>query len=181
MIRSLKTIFSSLMLLMSVASLAQQQKGSYFNKSKLGILPGLKGTSTSSFNSQGGTQLATVQGIYLTEQLALGLGIATSSYTNPYISSSPIYLNTDYYLFKKKSTPYLYSNLGYNFVHTDPLKGGIFTESGFGWRFKTGKKNGYMGPEIGYRYITYGYSLANSPGTANDYLDALSLSFSFSF
>jgi hypothetical protein len=181
MMKSTKLIALCLALLCSAASLAQQQKGSYFNKSKLGILPGLKGTATNSFNSQGGTQLATVQGIYLTEQLALGLGIGTSSYTNPYISSFPIYLNADYYLFKKKSTPYLYGNLGYNFVHTDPLKGGVFSESGLGWRFKTGKKNGYMGPEIGYRYITYGYSLANNPGTAHDYLDALSLSFSFSF
>jgi hypothetical protein len=179
--KSTKLIIVCLAVCCYASSFAQSPKRAYFNKSKLGILPGLKGTSTNSFNSQGGTQLATVHGVYLIEQLALGIGIGTSSYTNPYISSTPLYVNADYYLLKKKSTPYIYGDLGANFVYTEPLKGGVFSEAGLGWRFKTGKKNGYMGPEIGYRYITYRYNLANAPGTASDYLDALSVSFSFSF
>lgn len=136
--------------------LGQIPKKGYFNRTKLGFQPGVGyGSRPSGFEQRGGL-ISTVNGYQISTQLALGLGVALSDYQNPNITTIPVSINVDYYLLKKRSTPYIYGSAGYGFMVTNNLTGGIATELGTGWRFPIGKKL-HIGPEIGYRYQSYGY------------------------
>lgn len=136
--------------------LAQTLPQGYFNRTKLGLQPGIDyGDRPPSF-SQGGSLISTINGYLLTLHVGIGLGVGYSAYNNPGVKAIPVFANLDYYFLKKRSTPYATGSLGYGFVTNDFLVGGLVSELGMGWRFKSGKKI-HLGPEVAYRYQSYGY------------------------
>ena len=164
----------------STSVIGQNRKGNYFNKIKIGFLPGLDNQDVSAFNKQRGTELSFINGIYLGPQTAVGIGIGSAAYIDPTISMYPVYADFEYYFRNKKNTPFVYSKLGYAFTITENINGGMMGGVGAGWRFKSGK-NGYWGLETGYRHQQYGYDFVNAPGGSTDRLRSVSIAVNFSF
>lgn len=150
-------ILTTFILLSSMGILlAQNLPQGYFNRTKLGLQPGIRYGDRPSGFQQRGSLMSTINGYHLSSNIALGIGVGLSQYQNPDVTTIPVFANVDYYLLKKRSTPYAVGSLGYGFVTNDFLVGGLVSELGIGWRFKSGKKI-HLGPELTYRYQSYGY------------------------
>ena len=136
--------------LFSINSHAQRpEKLDYFNKSFIGFLPSTN-NSGNSFSKQRGTLISTVNGIKINSNLAVGIGVGIGAYVNPTFTSIPVFLDGNYYLYKKNNSPYAYADLGYSFSTANFIKGGILLEAGLGWKFKITDKF-MLGPQVGYR------------------------------
>jgi len=159
---------------------SQTIKEGYFNRTKLGVLPGLTNEEGSAFK-QRGTEISNINGWYLNPKLAIGLGLGIAAYVNPTITTIPVYGSINYALANKRSTPYFYGNLGYSFTTTRYTNGGLLSEIGTGWQFGLGRKSQF-GPEIGYRYQKYNYEFIDgSDGNIGGHLNSLSIGIVFTF
>lgn len=158
---------------------AQNKKWEYFNKIKIGFLPGLNDPDDSPFK-QRGSELSVINGVYLGSQTAIGIGIGSAAYVDPTIAMYPVYADFEYYFRNKKNTPFVYSKLGYAFTITKSNIGGVMGGVGAGWRFKSGK-NGYWGIESGYRQQQYGYKFSNVAEVINEQIRSISIAVNFSF
>lgn len=105
------------------------QQHSFYNKERIGFfyVPSAE---------YGGVSLSTTNGIYLTDQLSVGINLGIQSYTDA-PNFYPISLEAAYFLKDQEKTPYIYGNLGRSLVSDKLYKsGGISTELGIGWVFK---------------------------------------------
>ena len=172
------TAFSFLVFFPSLLFSQNINKG-YFNRTKLALLPGV-GDNGSAFH-QSGTEISNVNGWYVNSRLALGIGVGIVPYVNPTITTIPVFGNVNYSLRDKKSTPYLFGNLGYSFLTNSHTSGGLLAEIGTGWQFKLGRKS-FIGPEIGYRHQKYRIQYYDGPdGSVGDQLNALSIGVTIRF
>lgn len=150
----------AIILFITTVAYTQEKEIGYFNRFRIGFLPGIQNQNESAFK-QRGTLISTINGWKFNAHLGAGLGVGISSYVNPTITMIPIYANIDYYFLKKRSTPYIYGNVGYSFATTNAINGGLLTDVGLGWKFSAGKKIN-LGPEFGYRYQEYKHDFNTS-------------------
>ncbi|SEO07292.1 hypothetical protein SAMN05216436_13131 [bacterium A37T11] len=104
------------------------QKHSYYNKERIGLFRVLSG-------DYGGLSGSTTNGIYLTNQLALGINLAIQAYRD-IPTFYPISAELSYFFNNNRMTPYIYGNLGYSLTSNQFYKGDVSSELGFGWILK---------------------------------------------
>lgn len=154
----MKKIFFLLPLLLIVNYCFSQNRSreGYFNKTKLGFLPRLdENPKQRGFSKNGsGTEISTVNGLYLNEAVSIGLGFGISTYVNPTITSIPVYADFQYFLSKNAKTPFLFADWGYSLFTKKNLKGGMIFNSGLGYNLKLVNKL-RISPELGYRIQKY--------------------------
>lgn len=143
-----------------VLSLSAQQH-SFYNKQRIGFF-------YTNSTENGGVSLSTTNGIYLTDQLSVGINLAIQSYTDA-PTFYPVSVEAAYFFKNEEKTPYVYGNLGRSFVSAGDLikSGGISSELGIGWIFKLWKIR--VSPEFSirnerFRVRTFEY-VENKDGT----------------
>lgn len=129
---------------------AQETRSGYFHKANLSLAKRLN-------DSGGGISLQYVGGLYITPQVAAGVGVGVFGYRHG-PNLYPVSLQAMYFFRDRISSPYVYGDVGYS-VHAyqSDVKGGVSTAAGIGWQFKVGGIS--MGPELGFRterYKVYG-------------------------
>ncbi|WEK21403.1 MAG: hypothetical protein P0Y49_09655 [Candidatus Pedobacter colombiensis] len=169
----------SIVCLQSNVSAQDVNRKGYFNKTKVGFLPGLKDQQGAAFK-QRGTEISSVNGYYVTPKLALGVGVGIAAYVNPTVTTIPVYIQANYDLTNGKSTPYLFGGTGYSFSVTSHTGGGLMAEGGLGWKIPI-KTRTSISPELGYRYQRVSYDFVDAPGSIKDNLSSISIGVSLRF
>lgn len=178
----MKNIFLLLIVLLIVNPCFSQDdlREGYFNKTKLGFLLRLdekpEGRGLSKNGS--GTEMSTINGLYLNESVSMGIGIGISTYVNPTITSIPLYADFQYFLLKRKKTPFLYADLGHSFLSKKNYQGGMIFNAGLGYNLKLARHL-RISPELGYRLQKYSITSGNSKIDASVSSLAVGVSVSF--
>ncbi|MBB2148275.1 hypothetical protein [Pedobacter gandavensis] len=162
----------------SVSAQSSIKRG-YFNKTKVGFLPGLNDQDQRGFK-QRGTEITNVNGYFVSPQFTVGIGLGIVAYVNPTITTIPIFIHAEYDLKNGKSVPYLFGGTGYSFSTANLTTGGLMAESGLGWRIPASNRTS-ISPELGYRYQRVKYKFIGSSGYAKDNISSLSIGASLRF
>ena len=74
--------------------LAQSLLNGYFNRTKIGLQPGIRYGDRPSGFQQRGSLMSTINGYHLSSNIALGIGVGLSQYQNPDVTTIPVFVLT---------------------------------------------------------------------------------------
>lgn len=140
--------------------ITKQEKG-YFNLTELGYffssnqtnMPMIGGSARQKYGAYA-LSLRNINGLFITNNLSLGVGVGLDGYT--FKMSESIYDNTfllfgdvRYYLKNERNTFFGYGDLGSSVAIDDNIANGLFFDLGLGYKFKISNRTG-MSVSMGY-------------------------------